>query len=151
MTRRSNPTRGTKPPERGSIQDAVSILGKHERTIRAMAGRGELPGAARIGGTWTFNLESLRAYVSSKELEVWQSARPQRAVSGGAKCSGAGYPHELATPLKQLAAAGKPLKEFFTVSVWDLDRAPQNVDCSIQNRMQFKASLDRAGLLSVPK
>jgi hypothetical protein len=60
-------------------------------------------------------------------------------------------PHELATPLKQLAAAGKPLKEFFTVSVWDLDRALQNVDCSIQNRMQFKASLDRAGLLSVPK
>jgi hypothetical protein len=60
-------------------------------------------------------------------------------------------PHELATPLKQLAAAGKPLKEFYQVSVWDLDRALQNVDCSIQNRMQFKASLDRAGLLSVPK
>jgi hypothetical protein len=60
-------------------------------------------------------------------------------------------PHDLATPLKQLAAAGRPVKEFYQVSVWDLDRALQNVDCSIQNRMQFKASLDRAGLLSVPK
>jgi hypothetical protein len=60
-------------------------------------------------------------------------------------------PHDLATPLKQLAAAGKPVKEFFQVSVWDLDRALADVDCSVSQRMAFKNSLDLAGLLSVPK
>ena len=60
-------------------------------------------------------------------------------------------PHGLATPLKSLAAHGKPLKEFFTVSVWDLDRALEGVECTLSQRMQLKASLDRAGLLTVPK
>jgi hypothetical protein len=60
-------------------------------------------------------------------------------------------PPDLAAPLKKLAAVGRPVNEFYQVSVWDLDRALQDVDCSIQNRLQFKASLDRAGLLSVPK
>jgi hypothetical protein len=33
------------------------------------------------------------------------------------------------------------IKAFERLGVWDLDRALQNVDCSIQNRLQFKASL----------
>jgi hypothetical protein len=86
-----------KPPERGSIHDAASILGKHPRTVRSMAGRGKVPGAAKIEGTWTFNIETLRDFVSSKERELWQSVRPQRAVSGGAKCSGAGFRPAVAT------------------------------------------------------
>jgi hypothetical protein len=60
-------------------------------------------------------------------------------------------PHDLATPLKQLAAGGTPVKDFYQVSVWDLDRALANVDCSVSQRMAFKNSLDLAGLLSVPK
>jgi hypothetical protein len=58
---------------------------------------------------------------------------------------------EMAEPLTQLAAAGKPLGKYFTVSVHDLDRALAGVECSVTSRMQFKAGLDRAGLLSVPK
>lgn len=50
----------TKPRERGSTQDAAAILGLCDRTIRDMASRGELPGAAKPRGTWTFNLDSLR-------------------------------------------------------------------------------------------
>jgi hypothetical protein len=46
---------------------------------------------------------------------------------------------------------GKPLGEYFKVSVWDLDKALESVDCSVTNRLAFKSSLDRAGLLSVPK
>jgi hypothetical protein len=88
---RSSPTRAAKKPQRGTVQDAVSILGKEARTVRAMAGRGEIPGAAKIGGTWTFNLDRLRDYVTSKEREIWQSARPQRAVSGATTSSMVGY------------------------------------------------------------
>jgi len=91
VTRSRSKARAIKQPERGSIQDAASILGKHPRTVRAMAGRGELPGAAKIGGTWTFNLDILRTFVSSKEQEVWQSVRPQRAVSGATTSSMGGY------------------------------------------------------------
>ena len=58
---------------------------------------------------------------------------------------------EMAEPLQQLAAAGKPLKQYFQVSVHDLDRKLENVNCSTTQRLQFKASLDRAGLLTVPK
>jgi hypothetical protein len=57
----------------------------------------------------------------------------------------------LATPLKQLAAAGKPVGEHFKVSVWDLDHKLAGVDCTLSQRMQLKASLDLAGLLAVPK
>jgi hypothetical protein len=60
-------------------------------------------------------------------------------------------PSAMATPLKQLAAHGKPLKEFYQVSVWDLDRALDGVECTVSQRLQFKASLDAAGLLCVPK
>jgi hypothetical protein len=86
-----------KPPERGSVQDAASILGKHPRTVRSMASRGKIPGAAKIEGTWTFNLETLRTFVSSKEREQWQGAKHQRVVFGGAKCSGAGFKPAVAT------------------------------------------------------
>jgi len=89
--RSRSPARAAKKPQRGTVQDAVSILGKEARTVRAMASRGEIPGAAKIGGTWTFNLDRLRDYVASKEREIWQSARPQRAVSGATTSSMGGY------------------------------------------------------------
>jgi hypothetical protein len=60
-------------------------------------------------------------------------------------------PIGLGESLQKLAAYGKPVKEFFQVSVWDLDRALAGVECSIEQRMAFKASLDHAGLLTVPK
>ena len=61
-------------PERGDITDAMAILGiRKARTIEAMAARGELPGAAKIGRRWTFNLAALRAYVEEQERRVlWQ-------------------------------------------------------------------------------
>jgi hypothetical protein len=54
---------------------------------------------------------------------------------------------ELAVPLKELAAAGRPIKEFFTVNIDELDRALNTVECSIEDRMRFKHSLHVAGLL----
>jgi hypothetical protein len=56
-------------------------------------------------------------------------------------------PGELAVPLKQLAAAGRPIKEFYTVDIDQLDRALNGVECSIEDRMRFKHSLHVAGIL----
>jgi hypothetical protein len=58
---------------------------------------------------------------------------------------------ELATPLKSIAAAGAPIKELFQVNVWELDRALAGVECSIENRINFKSALDQLNILNVPK
>jgi hypothetical protein len=103
-----------------------------------------------------------KPYMSLNPEYVTAAAKPKRAVMG----VGANYnvsaligtlqrlelcPSGLAEPLKQLAAAGQPLAQYYQVSVWDLDRALSDVDCSVSQRLQFKSSLDRAGLLTVPK
>jgi hypothetical protein len=58
---------------------------------------------------------------------------------------------ELASPLKSITAAGAPIKELFQVNVWELDRALAGVECSIEQRINFKSSRDRLGILNVPK
>jgi len=56
--------------------------------------------------------------------------------------------NQMADPLQKLAAAGRPLKEFFTVSVYEVDRALKDVECSPQDRIGWKNSLLRAGLMT---
>ena len=47
----------------GRIRSAAAarILGVSRRSVQGLALRGELPGAARIGGVWTFDAERLAA------------------------------------------------------------------------------------------
>lgn len=49
---------------------AATILGVSQRTVQSMATAGELPGAARIGGTWTFDSEKLTAFVKQRERDA---------------------------------------------------------------------------------
>jgi hypothetical protein len=59
---------------------------------------------------------------------------------------------DLATPLKKLAAAGGKVSDHLKISVHDLDQALAGVAfCPISNRIAFKTSLARAGMLTVPK
>lgn len=53
-------------PERIRANRAAAILGVNKRTIQAMALRGDLPRAARIGGLWTFEEAALRDYVEAR-------------------------------------------------------------------------------------
>jgi hypothetical protein len=55
---------------------------------------------------------------------------------------------ELATPLKTISAAGQPMAKFFQVNVWELDKALAGVECTIENRINFKNSLDHLGILN---
>jgi excisionase family DNA binding protein len=49
---------------------AAAILGVSQRTVQSLAITGELPGAARIGGTWTFDSEKLTAFVKQRERDA---------------------------------------------------------------------------------
>src|SRR4051794_3157957 len=84
-----------RPPEsprtRVKIARAVSILGLEPRTVRDMALRGEIPGAAKPRGIWTFDLALLEKYNREREAAVCQNARHLKAVSGGTACSMAAF------------------------------------------------------------
>jgi hypothetical protein len=74
-----------KDPERIVIEDAVAILGLSGRTIQEMAQRGEIPGAAKFGRRWTFDVAKLRSMIAEKEQETWQrSYERRRPVATGA-------------------------------------------------------------------
>jgi hypothetical protein len=76
--------------ERGIVADAVAILGVPPRTVQDLAARGELPGAAKFGRRWTFDLSKLRRYVREKERTTWnEGARLQPGVTGVVIPSGA--------------------------------------------------------------
>ena len=60
---------------------------------------------------------------------------------------------EFAIPLKTICAHsdGKQLKDVLQVNVYKLDKALKATDATIEARLAFKASLDRFGLLTVPR
>jgi hypothetical protein len=64
--------------------DAARLLGVSARTVQYLAGRGELPGAAKIGQTWTFCLEKLRRFVAAQEsICATKKTYIKEAASGG--------------------------------------------------------------------
>ena len=58
---------------------------------------------------------------------------------------------EMAKPLNTIAAHGGSVKEVYQVSVYKLDQALRKTEASVEQRLAFKASLDRFGLLVVPR
>lgn len=67
--------------ERIRADRAACILGIEVRTVQALAMRGELPNAAKIGGVWTFEEAALREwlpeFVRTKESLI-ESLKPAR-------------------------------------------------------------------------
>ena len=82
----TQPTHGE--AERVPIERASSILGVPPRTVQALAARGEIPAAAKIGRRWTFDLAALRGYVKFRESQSCRSAEPRGIVIGGGIRSG---------------------------------------------------------------
>ena len=64
-------------PERIRVAKAASILGINSRTVQGMALRGELPGAAKIGGLWTFSESALRKWIEERTVKP-RPARPSK-------------------------------------------------------------------------
>ena len=85
-------SRITAPRNRCKIDGAVTRLGLEPRSIRNMAAAGKIPGAAKFGDIWTFDVAMLDAFVSEKERETClNSQRRQRGVTGGRASSGVGF------------------------------------------------------------
>lgn len=49
--------------------EAAEMLGLTARGVQAMAAKGQLPGAAKIGKVWTFDKDKLRRFIEAKEAE----------------------------------------------------------------------------------
>lgn len=77
------------PRERITAEAAACVVGVPVRTIQALACRGEIPGAAKIGRRWTFDEARLRVWLKGKEDEARQSAadRCRVAFTGAAERS----------------------------------------------------------------
>ena len=54
--------------ERVRTKPASDILGISTGQLIKMAGQGNIPGAAKIGGTWTFDEQKLRKFINEREL-----------------------------------------------------------------------------------
>lgn len=78
------------PRKRVKTARAVSILGIEARTVRDMAQRGEIPGAAKPRGIWTFDLVLLEQFNSERERVACQNAREHQKVVSGATGSSMG-------------------------------------------------------------
>jgi hypothetical protein len=76
---------------RGTAKQAAAILGIKPRKLQAMSQRGEIPGAAKLGRQWTYDLAKLRRYVKQQEKETacQKGARPRPDATGGGIPSGA--------------------------------------------------------------
>jgi hypothetical protein len=56
-------------PERIKMAAACAITGKAARALRDLATAGKIPGAAKIGGEWTFDVARLRAWICDLEQQ----------------------------------------------------------------------------------
>jgi hypothetical protein len=68
---------------RGTAVEAATILGLKPRKLQAMSARGEIPGAAKLGRQWTYDLAKLRRFVEQRE-QACQNEKPRRAAIGAA-------------------------------------------------------------------
>jgi excisionase family DNA binding protein len=70
--------------ERITVSEAAPITGKKVRTLQMMCARGEIPGAAKLGGTWQLDLAKLRRWIRNKEQEACRKTSMPETASGGA-------------------------------------------------------------------
>ena len=56
-------------PERVRARAASLICGLPVRTVQHLAAQGVIPGAAKLGGQWTFDEVTLRAWIRRREAE----------------------------------------------------------------------------------
>lgn len=60
-------SRAQRQPERIKLRDAAAILGGNMRTVQALAARGQIPGASKLGGLWYFDEAAFRKWVKDGE------------------------------------------------------------------------------------
>ena len=76
--------------ERTTAKQAAAILGVKSRKLQAMSQRGEIPGAAKLGRQWTYDLAKLRGFVEQRE-QACQNEKPRLGATGAAEFYGAKF------------------------------------------------------------
>jgi Helix-turn-helix domain len=82
-------------PERVKTAEACSITGLPPRVVQRMAIAGKIPGAVKLGGSYTFDVAKLRAWVADEEKRQCETrktiadARPRPTPNGAATRFGA--------------------------------------------------------------
>ncbi len=95
--------------ERVRAHVAAGILGVEVRTVQALAARGEVPGAAKIGGLWTFDEAALRNWI--RERTTCQKTHlPRNTAIGGETRSGRDLPLQAAKSAKACEQALRELR-----------------------------------------
>jgi len=69
--------------ERIRADAAACILGVERRTVQALAQRGDLPGAAKVGRVWTFHEATLRRFMAGEPEPIAPPPSPQPSPRGG--------------------------------------------------------------------
>ncbi len=70
--------------ERCRSDSALLITGLKLRQLQAMSARGEIPGAAKVGRTWTYDVRKLRRWVREREeAATCQAIFIGAGISGG--------------------------------------------------------------------
>lgn len=69
-------------PERVGVAEAMRATGLSKRTVQNLAAKGMIPGAAKLGGLWTFDRIKLRRWIAAKEGEACQRTSISGAASG---------------------------------------------------------------------
>jgi hypothetical protein len=82
--------RTTAAPERIRADAAALVLGVTTRCVQALAARGEVPGACKIGKLWTFDETALRNWI--KERSTCPEQKRQGSPSGAAMSYGRDLP-----------------------------------------------------------
>src|SRR5262249_46563872 len=73
--------------ERGTTSKAAAILGLKPRKLQMMTKRGAIPGAAKLGRQWTFDLARLRRFVEQQE-QACQNEKLRPDAIGAVEFSG---------------------------------------------------------------
>ena len=76
-------TAESRAAERVLVAQACRITGLSRRNIQDMAARGDIPGAAKLGGRWTFDAATLRQWIKSREVGRWEETSTSGGRSGG--------------------------------------------------------------------
>lgn len=97
-------------PERIRADAVAAILGIEVRTVQALAARGELPGAMKIGRLWTFDESALRLWIRERTT-CPNDRRHQSTHIGAAKRFGRDLPLQVANSVRACELAIQKLRQ----------------------------------------
>jgi hypothetical protein len=70
------------------------LTGLGERQLQMLAARGKVPGAAKLGGTWTFDKAVLRRWIRQEQERTCRNISPSVTGSGTPELSDAGTTYD---------------------------------------------------------